>query len=310
MGINPLSATTGSIQSAIAIASQKTGIDFNYLLGQAQVESWLRADARARGSSASGLYQFIDQSWLKVVKQHGAEHGIAWAADAIQPGANGRLTVNDPSLRQQILNLRSDPQLSALMAAEHAADNKSAIEQATGRQATGTDLYMAHFLGLGGARSFLTTLSSTPDRIGAAMFPAAARNNRSIFYSSDGQPRTLSEIYQNLSARLDKGAAAVGATGLASATLSGAGAGASGFAGQAQTVLAALTTGNSDATTIIPGTGEASPSNALNWAHATLDQLNGGSRVVTAASNAATSILRPTPKLARLAYMMLAGMGV
>ncbi|MEB3029837.1 hypothetical protein VJI72_08605, partial [Parvimonas micra] len=85
--------------------------------------------------------------------------GLGWAADAIQPGANGRLTVSDPETRQQILNLRSDPQISAIMAAEHAADNKTAIEEATGRQATGTDLYMAHFLGLGGARSFLTTLA-------------------------------------------------------------------------------------------------------------------------------------------------------
>ncbi|MGL4312807.1 MAG: lytic transglycosylase domain-containing protein [Sphingomonas sp.] len=309
MGINPLNAVTGNIQSAIAVASQKTGIDFNYLLGQAQVESGLRANARAHGSSATGLYQFIDQSWLKVIKQHGADHGLGWAADAIQPGANGRLTVSDPETRQQILNLRSDPQISAIMAAEHAADNKTAIEEATGRQATGTDLYMAHFLGLGGARSFLTTLASSPDRIGAAMFPAAARANRSIFYSSDGQPRTLSDIYQNLAARLDKGAAAVGATGLASATLTGAPTGVDGPIGKAQTLLAALTTGGGDVPTVIAGNGEASASSALNWAQATLNQLNSGGRTVTAAANGADSILRPTPKLARLAYMMLAGLG-
>src|SRR3546814_18474267 len=71
---------TGSVQSAIALASRKTGIDFNYLLGQAQVESGLRPNARAGTSSATGLYQFIDQSWLAVVKQHGAEHGLGWGA--------------------------------------------------------------------------------------------------------------------------------------------------------------------------------------------------------------------------------------
>src|SRR3546814_13515030 len=74
---------TGSVQSAIALASRKTGIDFNYLLGQAQVESGLRPNARAGTSSATGLYQFIDQSWLAVVKQHGAEHRLGWAADSI-----------------------------------------------------------------------------------------------------------------------------------------------------------------------------------------------------------------------------------
>ena len=63
----------GAIRTAIANASQSTGIDFNYLLGQAKLESGLRADAKAGTSSATGLYQFVDQSWLRVVKAHGAD---------------------------------------------------------------------------------------------------------------------------------------------------------------------------------------------------------------------------------------------
>src|SRR3546814_3890085 len=150
---------TGSVQSAIALASRKTGIDFNYLLGQAQVESGLRPNARAGTSSATGLYQFIDQSWLAVVKQHGAEHGLGWAADSISNN-NGRMTVADGATRQAILGLRNDPNVASLMAAEHASDHKAALESAPGRPVTGTDLYMAHFLGLGGARSFLSTMAS------------------------------------------------------------------------------------------------------------------------------------------------------
>ena len=66
MTVNPI--TTGRIQSAIALASSKTGVDFDYLLGQAKLESGLNANAKAGTSSASGLYQFIGQSWLSVVK--------------------------------------------------------------------------------------------------------------------------------------------------------------------------------------------------------------------------------------------------
>jgi hypothetical protein len=295
MGVNPISnlqsAATGTIQSAIALASQKTGIDFSYLLGQAQVESGFRANAHATTSSASGLYQFVDQSWLAVVKQHGAEHGLGWAADAIQPGANGRLTVSDPQTRQAILDLRNDPQTAALMAAEHASDNKVAIEQATGRPATGTDLYMAHFLGLGGARSFLTNMAANPDRTGASLFPAAARSNHNIFYGSDGQPRTLSEIYDRFSAKLDRGAASVGATGLASSAIGGS------------AIFAALNNGSGTDTEVIPGTGDTSASSATRWANATIDQLNGGARTINA------SALRPTPDTARLAYLLLARLG-
>jgi hypothetical protein len=293
MTFNPIASLTGnsptgSIQSAIALASQKTGIDFNYLLGQAQLESGMRANARAGTSSATGLYQFVDQSWLRVVKQHGAEHGLGWAANAISTTSSGRMTVSDPATRRAILDLRNDPQTASIMAAEHASDNKEAIEGSLGRDATGTDLYMAHFLGLGGARSFLTAMQTSPNRSGATMFPAAARANRSIFYASNGQPRTLGQIYQRFAAKLDKGAASVGAVGLASSTLG-------------HRDAATLAGGDM---TVIPGNGETSQT-ATQWAQATLDRLNGGAT----AQMQTASLMRPTPNTARLAYMMLASLG-
>lgn len=289
MTFNPIAnlvgtKSTGSVQSAIALASQKTGIDFNYLMGQAQLESGMRADARAGTSSASGLYQFIEQSWLRVVKQHGTEHGLGWAADSISTTSSGRMTVSDPGLRRSILALRNDPQTASLMAAEHASDNKDAIESALGRDANGTDLYMAHFLGLGGARSFLGAMQASPNRSGAAMFPAAARANHNIFYASNGQPRTLAQIYDRFTAKLESGAA--------------------GGAAKAGAVALASTTLGESGATVIPGNGETSTSDAAVWAQATLDQINGGAaRVQTA------NLMRPTPDTARLAYMMLATLG-
>lgn len=279
MTVNPIDRNTGAIQSAIALASAKTGVDFNYLLGQAQVESGMRTDARASTSSASGLYQFIEQSWLAVVKKHGAEHGLGWAAENIGQGANGRLTVSDPSTRRAILALRNDPATASLMAAEHAADNKTSIENSLGRTATGTDLYMAHFLGLGGARNFLKNMEANPGKIGAALFPAAARANQNIFYGAGGQPRTLAEIYDRFSAKLDRGAASVGAVGLSSRSLTPA----------------------ADGMEVIPGNGE-SQSGAARWAKATINQLQG-------TTDRAASLLRPTPDTARLAYLMLARLG-
>ena len=121
------SAGGGRVQSAIQRASARTGVDFTYLLGQAQVESSLRTDAKAATSSASGLYQFIEQSWLSTVKKHGAEHGLGWAADAIGQ-SGGRYTVSDPATRSAILNLRNDADTASLMAAEYASDNKDALE--------------------------------------------------------------------------------------------------------------------------------------------------------------------------------------
>ena len=284
----------GSAQQAIALASQRTGVDFNYLLGQAQVESGLNAGARAGTSSATGLYQFIEQSWLGVVKSHGAEHGLGWAADSIRQTSSGKYVVSDPATRRSILGLRNDPTAASLMAAEHASDNKDALEGALGRAATGTDLYMAHFLGLGGARKFLSAMESNPGRSGASMFPAAAAANRSIFYDSNGGARSLSDIYSRFAGKLDRGAAAVGATGLASATLGGG----------ANMQLAALGEGGE----VVLGAGAVGGDR--QWLASTLDQLNVPGRSTTVASpTSMASLLRPKPENARLAYLMLASMG-
>jgi hypothetical protein len=278
MSVATITSATQRVTSAIQRAAQRTGVDFDYLMGQARLESGLNANARSGTSSASGLYQFLDQSWLAVVKQHGAEHGLSWAADSIQK-SGGRYTVAGGN-REAILGLRNNPEVSALMAAEHASDNKGAIEAVTGREATGTDLYMAHFLGIGGARTFLSAMQSNPDRSAAAVFPTAARANRSVFFERDGSARSLSEVYQRFADKLGNGSDAA-ATAKAN--------------NQWQFAAQALSMGE-DAT-VVTGTGQ-SATDALDWAKSALGQRSTGA-----------SLLRPSPDNARLAYMMLAGLG-
>lgn len=276
------------VQSAIQLASTRTGVDFNYLLGQAHVESGLNASAKAGTSSATGLYQFIEQSWLGVVKSHGAEHGMAWASDAIRQTASGKYVVSDPGVRQAILKLRNDPTAASLMAAEHASDNKDALAAGLDRDVTGTDLYMAHFLGLGGAKKFLSAMDANAGVSAASLFPAAARANRAVFYERDGSARSLGDVYQRFAAKLDKGAAASGAVGLASQAV--------------------------DAFRLDPGMevvlGSEARGGDRQWLASTLDQITSGGRAAAQpAMTAANTILRPNPQNARLAYMMLAQLG-
>lgn len=177
------------VRGAIARASQATGIDFAYLLGQARVESGLNPQARAGTSSAAGLYQFTNATWLNTLDRHGAAHGYGWAADAIE---NGR--VRDPAMRQTILAMRFDPALAALMAGELAGDNRDALVGVLGREPDAAELYLAHFLGAGGAGRFLTALAADPGQSAAALFPDAAAANKAIFYGPGGAPRSLGEV--------------------------------------------------------------------------------------------------------------------
>ncbi len=193
------------VTAAIQLASASTGIQFGYLLNQARLESGLNPDARARTSSATGLFQFIDQTWLGMVRQHGAEHGLGWAAAQIRQGPNGRYYVADPETRRQILDLRRQPEAASAMAAEYAADNGHYLEHRLGRPMQPVDLYLAHFLGAGGAARFLRAHDASPDAPAAPMLPQAARANRPIFYNRDGSMRSFAEIRARFAEKIATG---------------------------------------------------------------------------------------------------------
>jgi soluble lytic murein transglycosylase-like protein len=184
------------VLAGIQEASASTGVDFAYLMAQANRESSFNPTAQAKSSSAAGLYQFIEQTWLGVVKAHGAEYGRGDLAEQIERRGDGRFVVADAAIRREILDLRRDPAFAAAMAAEHAADNKAKLEEKLGREATSADLYIAHFLGISGAIKFLRTEAASPERTAASLFPKAAAANPAVFYTADGRARSLGEIYQ------------------------------------------------------------------------------------------------------------------
>lgn len=188
---------TGAIQSA----SQKTGVGFSYLLQQANVESSFKADAKAKGSSATGLYQFIDSTWISMIKENGEKYGLGKYASQISD--NG--SVANKSVKKQILALRKDPEIASAMAAEYAANNKQYLQSTVGGKIGSTELYMAHFMGPGGAAKFLAKMQDNPNAIGAKSFSKEACSNEAVFYKENGKPRTLSEIYAFFDKKFDGG---------------------------------------------------------------------------------------------------------
>ncbi len=195
-------ASPQRVTAAIAQASARTGVDFDYLMDQARIESGMRPNARASTSSATGLYQFTKQTWLGTVKEHGASHGLEWAANAISKNSDGTFSVADGEARSSILDLRNNPEAAASMAAEFAADNGQYLQARTGSSPEPVDLYLAHFLGAEGAAKFLDAFQDDPEQSAAPLFAEAARANQSIFYRGDGSARSLSEIRQNFASKL------------------------------------------------------------------------------------------------------------
>src|SRR5919112_6612784 len=154
-------APTTPVVDAIRQGAERTGTGFNYLLATAQKESALDPSARARSSSASGLFQFIEQTWLGLVKSDGAKLGLGQYANAITTKADGTYVVNDPAARQAILNLREDPKVSSVLAGSFTQRNRDVLASDLGREPSGGDLYVAHFLGARGAAQLIQAARQT-----------------------------------------------------------------------------------------------------------------------------------------------------
>jgi hypothetical protein len=184
---------SGTVRQSIARAAQATGVDFDYLLAQARLESSLDPNAKASTSSAAGLYQFINGTWLETLDRHGADYGFGWAGDAISTGEGGQATV-DPAMRDAVMQLRFDPDAASLMAGELARENRDALRAGLGREPDHTELYLAHFMGRDGALRFLGALADNPGATAADLFPAQARANRSIFYEPSGEARSMDGV--------------------------------------------------------------------------------------------------------------------
>src|SRR3954451_10345250 len=197
-GIDP---TRLRVAGAIKQAATTTGASFEYLLATAKMESNFNPTARATSSSARGLFQFIDQTWLGTVKEAGGQLGYGNYADAITKSSSGTYSVGDPRARRAILKLRDDPTASAAMAGVLSRSNSFKLTGRIGRRPTDSELYMAHFMGVGGSAKLISNAEDNPKASGARLFPNAAAANRPIFYDASGRARSVSEVYSVLTQR-------------------------------------------------------------------------------------------------------------
>ncbi len=184
-----------SILAAIKNAANKTGVDFSFLVEKAGAESNFNPDIKAKTSSATGLFQFIESTWLGMVKKHGAKHGLEQYAQHIE-NKNGKLCINNCDVKNRVLEMRKDPKIASLMAAEFSSDNQKYLKENTNGKVGETELYFAHFMGAKGATEFLNNKDQNGTRIASNLFTKEARANKNVFFDKNtGKARSLNEVY-------------------------------------------------------------------------------------------------------------------
>jgi hypothetical protein len=198
-GVDPARAR---VAGAIKQAAASSGMSFQYLLATAKMESDFNPTAGASTSSAHGLFQFIDQTWLATVKEAGAQFGYGNYAAAITKSSDGSYSVSDSTERKSIMKLRDDPTVASAMAAALTQSNSFKLTGMIGRRPSDSELYMAHFMGVGGAAKLIGNAEDNGQATAARLFPNAAAANRSIFYDrTTGRARSVSEVYSVLQQR-------------------------------------------------------------------------------------------------------------
>jgi PHIKZ144 len=154
------SGSWGAVKDTIIAAAKVVGVDPGLLAGMAAQESGFQPGIRAKGSSATGLFQFLDGTWKQMLKQYGPKYNIPAGTPATNGAAN------------------------AILGAQYVKDNIEALRKVTNNVQPG-DAYLAHFLGLGGARK---ALQAGDNASFASLFPQAARANPS-YSGTIGQVR-------------------------------------------------------------------------------------------------------------------------
>lgn len=181
-------------------AGDRSDVNFDYLLQTAIRESSLNPTAKASTSSATGLFQFIEDTWFDVLKSDGARLGYGRISEAIVSDGQGGWTIPDKRMRAEVLKLRENPEMAADLAAAFTRRNGEYLSSKFGRMPSPGELYIAHFLGASGAEKMFEAGLSDPGQIAANLFPRAAKANPSIFYA-DGKARTIKQVYQALVAK-------------------------------------------------------------------------------------------------------------
>ncbi|MDR3518064.1 MAG: hypothetical protein P4M00_19860 [Azospirillaceae bacterium] len=186
-----------AVADAASLVAGPSGLGFATILAQATQESGLKARTHNKSSSAAGPFQFLDRTWLDLVRRFGAAYGLGDLASSIVVH-HGVPTVADPAIRKRILDLREDAQIAGGMAARHLSEGRTHLSKRLGRPASEIESRIAYVMGVAGAARLIRSAEKTPDAVGAALLPEAAHANKSLFYTKDGSALTAHQIVARL----------------------------------------------------------------------------------------------------------------
>jgi len=178
------------------------GHDFAALLAQVAGESAFKPHAVNKQTGAAGPFQFVKNTWLSLIRDHGAALGVKpELLKQIKGDGHGRLTIADPTALKEVLDLRHDIGLSAKMAAKYLDDNKAHLGHMLHREPTEAEVQISFILGATGAARLIEAAKNSPATPVEDVVPKAVAANRTLFHDRQGKTLTAGEAVAHLAAR-------------------------------------------------------------------------------------------------------------
>ncbi|HLZ67838.1 MAG TPA: hypothetical protein VKQ29_16555 [Aliidongia sp.] len=201
-----ISGGGASIPDQLAAVARTPGVadghDFATLLAQVAGESAFKPHAVNKHTGAAGPFQFVKNTWLSLLKEHGEALGVKPELLAqIKTEAHGRLAIADPQALKEVLDLRHDLSLSAKMAAKYLDENKTHLAHLLHREPNEAEVQISFILGPSGAAHLVAAAKSHPDTPVDQILPKAVAANRSLFHDHQGTALTASQAVAHLAAR-------------------------------------------------------------------------------------------------------------
>ncbi len=191
-----------SIIDDIYKASIDTNTDFEHLIITAMMESDLGRVTESKTSSARGIFQYIEPTWVSLIKRY--RQRISQYSKTKLLDENNKNTNNS-----DILELRYNTRVAALIKAYQLNDEAKILAKYTnGKRINTTDHYIMHMLGSYQARTFYSLINNKSDKkltnIKSANLQEAIKLNPTFFYDAENNALNAEQAYKQFHKKISK----------------------------------------------------------------------------------------------------------
>lgn len=167
--------TKDDVIRIIRDAATTVGIRPDWAVAIAKTEAKdLSPDSKNPRSSASGLFQFTDETWKESVGKWGKKHSV---------------------LDDDVFDANSN----SVMGAEFTKSNMEKLSKLLGREPTLSEVYLAHFSGFTGASKVLSKIKDNPNVLASEVWSKKAQEQNPTIFKEGIK---ASEVVQLLTRRV------------------------------------------------------------------------------------------------------------